>query len=294
MQNLFFRMGIVVALFSIGCNLSATPAASSTASSGGPLSKFLDPQTDAVLPLAAQKILVQADDAHGVARAEFSVNGKLVSTQESSDPQKKSVTFAFAWEPPAAGNYLLQARAQNSLGAWGQDTIISVRVEKKRDSGESATEKPPTAKVEATANPPAATTQAPPTITPSATFTATSQQVTITADVSPKIFYKLGSGCSPTDLVLKANTTGNVFSVVVFLKLFDHDTGSAISDYDHGTAMTPKGGGVFAWTINSSKFPPALPYTSAWAGYQFAATNNSGDVILRSPTFTDVVLNTSC
>jgi hypothetical protein len=146
MQPSLLRVWIVTASFIIGCNLSAAPAAQSLpAAGGGPTTFFDDPQDNAVMPMGVVKILLHAQDPRGVARAEFSVIGEQLSTQESPYPKQKSVDFIFAWEPVAAGVYLLQARAQNSLGVWGQNTIISVQVEMKPESGGLAPEDIPTA-----------------------------------------------------------------------------------------------------------------------------------------------------
>jgi len=149
---------------------------------------------------------------------------------------------------------------------------------------------------------PLATTQVPPSATPSQTptltMTPTSQAITFTPDINPKTFYKLGSGCSPTDLKIDVTVTGNVFSVVAFLKLFDHDTNVKLTEYSDGIAMTPKGGGLFSLTVNSSKFPAAPPYTSAWAGVQFAAENQAvgspAQTLARSVTYADVELRAVC
>jgi hypothetical protein len=296
MSKAVLRITMVAAFLAAACNLSGAPAADTSAPiSGGPKIQFTDPQNEASLQMGAQKIILHAEDARGVARAEFRVNGKLAGAQESPDPQKIAVNFTFAWEPSAPDTYILQARAQNADGVWGPDVMITVHVEKRRASADStsgATAKPGEAPTKEPS--PTATHTATVASTPTLTLSPTSQAVTFAPDVNPKLFYKHGSGCDPTVLYLNVGVTGNVFSVVVFLRVYNFDTYEPISDWNSGIAMTPQGGGRFALTLNSTHFPPPLPFVSARAGYQFVATDKSGGTLARSQVYYDVTLQAGC
>jgi hypothetical protein len=286
---------IVAVLVILGCNLSSTPVAQTLSTAGGgPKTSFDDPKNNATVPMGAVKIQIHAQDPRGVARAEFSVNGKRVSSQESPDPKQNNVAFTFAWEPAAAGDYLLQARAQNSLGVWGQDTIISVHVGKKTGSTNAEPSATQTQQ---------ATTAVPPTATPTVTLTATSQAISFTPDVTPKKIAGKGGPCNPKDLLVQVTVTGQVDNVVVFFKLFDYTSYAGLTDYTSGTALSPKGGGVYSKTFNSNDFPslpPPPPFRPAvWVGYQFAAERfppGGGDavVVARSNTYSDITLNVIC
>jgi hypothetical protein len=288
------RFWIIGVILILGCNLSASPAAQTPATtSGGPKTFFDEPAANTTVPMGPLRVVVHAEDSHGVSRAEFSVNGKLVSTQESPDPKQNRVSFTFAWEPSAEGDYLLQARAQNALGAWGQDIIIPIQITKKSRPGGSGNtpEEPEKATLTPTAG---ATSTATPSPTPTLTLTPTSEAITFTPDVNPKQFYTLATGCDPKDLILQVKTTGGVYSVNVFFKLFDAATSAPLSEWDGGNTMTPIGGGSFYLKVNSTRYPPHLPFTSAFASYQFVASNNSGAVLARSPVYSDVILKSVC
>jgi hypothetical protein len=286
------RLWIVGAICILGCNLSAAPAAQAPATTGGPRTTFDEPTANAVVLLGPIRVVIHAEDAQGVARAEFSVNGKLLSTQESPDPKQNNVPFTFAWEATAEGDYLLQARAQNALGAWGQDVIIPIQVAKKSRPASATNTAQPTANASPTLTP--ITPSATASFTPTLTLTPTSQAITFTPDVNPKTFYTIATGCDPKDLLLQVKVTGNVFSIVVFLRLYDHNSYNPLSEWNDGIAMTPIGSGSFSLKINSTKFPAHLPFDTAWAGYQFVATNNTGGVLMHSQVYYDVTLKAVC
>jgi hypothetical protein len=64
------------------------------------------------------EIVLHGADPGGVAMIELSVNGEVLSRRPPDDTSAALTTIKIQWDPRAAGEYLLVARAQNHAGAW--------------------------------------------------------------------------------------------------------------------------------------------------------------------------------
>jgi hypothetical protein len=80
-------------------------------------SVFTWPETTEVL------IQVEASDANGVARVEFYVDGKRISTVTEAP-------WSFRWPIGAAGRHTVQARATDAAGNIGESHSMDIIVER--------------------------------------------------------------------------------------------------------------------------------------------------------------------
>jgi hypothetical protein len=132
-----------------------------------------------------------------------------------------------------------------------------------------------------------------PGLTP--TFTLTSIPTAGLAFGQPGIstdhFYSGGAGCGPLDLKLQVQVSdpNHVSSVVLFFHLKDK-SGGGTTPWNEGVAMEPLGGGVYSYDLVSKTIPAFNSYPEAWLVYQFAATGAGGQVLLRSPAYSNVTL----
>jgi hypothetical protein len=104
-------------------------------------------------------------------------------------------------------------------------------------------------------------------------------------------FYSGGAGCGPLDLTLQVGVSQpkQVSSVVLFFHLKDK-AGSGSTDWNEGVVMEPLGSGVYSYDLMSKTIPAFNSYPEAWLVYQFTATGAGGQVLLRSPAYSNVTL----
>lgn len=109
-----------------------------------PTISILTPANDQKL-VAGREVTVQAVSVskEGVSRVELWVNGELVDTQTSNNPQ--SFTTLQPWTPQIAGTYLLQIKAYDINGLQSEPAAISVAVEEGNQPLSSPDTTPPTA-----------------------------------------------------------------------------------------------------------------------------------------------------
>ncbi len=113
------------------------------------------PAEGAVLPMAPTTIVAHASDPTGVVEIEFSVNGAVAGRATGSGP---AIAAQLAWVPPAAGAYIIQARARNSAGSWSSYAEVHVTVQGAQPpQPQQATPGVPASAVTDTPAPPAAT-----------------------------------------------------------------------------------------------------------------------------------------
>ena len=104
-------------------------------------------------------------------------------------------------------------------------------------------------------------------------------------------FYSGGAGCGPLDLKLQVQVSepNRVSSVVLFFHLKDKSGGGS-TPWNDGVVMEPQGSGVYSYDLLSKTIPAFNSYPEAWLVYQFAATGAGGQVLLRSPAYSDITL----
>jgi CSLREA domain-containing protein len=131
--------------------------------------------------------------------------------------------------------------------------------------------------------------------TPAPTETPTAIPAAGLSFIQPNLsvdhFYSGGAGCGPLDLKLQVGVSqpNQVSSVVLFFHLKDK-AGSGSTDWNEGVAMGPLGSGQYSYDLASKTIPAFNSYPEAWFVYQFTATGAGGQVVLRSPAYSNVTL----
>jgi len=130
-----------------------------------------------------------------------------------------------------------------------------------------------------------------PTISPTETPTPAASLAFIQPSLPVDHFYSGGPGCGPLDLKLQVQVSQpkQVTSVVLFFHIEDK-AGSGKTPWNEGVIMQPLGSGTYSYDLASKAIPAFNSYPEAWLVYQFAATGNGGQVLLRSPAFKNVTL----
>ena len=77
--------------------------------------------------------------------------------------------------------------------------------------------------------------------------------------------------------------------MVLFFHLTDK-AGSGSTPWNNGVAMQSLGNGKYEYDLFSNTIPAFNSYPEAWLVYQFAAAGPGGNVLLRSPAYSDVTL----
>lgn len=317
--NLFFLATLLVMVVT-ACGPEGVQE---VAQARGPRAWIDAPLDGSHLPLAAYEVVYHGTDPGGVTQLELSVNGAVVASSPSADAAETLVTVRYNWEPAAAGNYTLQARAQGRSGAWGEHATAVVVV------GEVETPTPtPTPSEEPTLPPtpetpvptpeepapvPPTDTPIPPTDTPvlptptPVTPTPTPTPVTPTPtppqgptvtfmQATPDTIYSDGwCGENKVSLRVLVEDPSSITGVTVHYRLKDKSSGEETS-WD-SRAMTR-----IAWEPETAaNWIIQLDGQTDFAGtgwsreytlqYYFVATNGQG-ISTQSDTFENVTLDT--
>ncbi len=236
------------------------------------------PFNGAALQMGPVDIAYHASSTEGVSVVELSIDGAVVSSIASPDASQKVVALRYTWNPPAAGNHTLQARAQNKSGAWSNFATVAVSIQgaQQQQGNQQASQ---------------ATNTPEPTKTPEPT--ATPDKVTI-YDVKydkDKFFYG-GGGCGSREITISAKVTKpeDVFSVVLFIRFYDTEDGGT-SKWDGGHAMSKKSDGTYSITLASSNITNYNLYDFAVMNYQMVATDKNRNNLARTEVFKNIALN---
>ena len=291
-RTLCFLVLVACLLFS-GCNLPGTASTPTPVPKFGAAQTWIDAPLDgSTIPLAPYEIVMHAYDPGGVTQVELKANGSLLASIPNPSPGQSFATLKYIWIPAAAGNYTLAASAQGQNGPPGYEAAALVTVSDASPTPVDTAVPSDTPTPVHTSSP--TITQHPTiTLTPTATQTSTPTtgpvSLTFVPQVSGDQFY-YGS-CTPNQVTIQVNATGgNIYSVVLFLKLQDQASGT-MTGWDAGTSMTPSGSGWFTRTISSSSISGADDFSASWLLYQFVATDSSGQLIGRSQTYSDIALS---
>jgi len=156
-QTLEITLIAVFVLLGAACNPIA-PAFQPGANGAGPQAWLDAPEDDSVHPLAPYKITAHASDLQGVTQIELAINGATLATIPYANSTERIVLAEQLWTPPGPGKYLLQVRAQNSVGQWGSYAGAEIEIQGTTARGPSPT--PPPTRV-ATPTPPPSPTNLP-------------------------------------------------------------------------------------------------------------------------------------
>jgi hypothetical protein len=237
------------------------------------------PRDGDIIPLAPYEVVYHGSDLAEVAQLELDINSVPITIQANPSPGTGFVVLRYLWIPPAAGTYLIQARAQNQYGEWGPYTYITITVEPSLDS--------------VLVNP--LTTVEPPKkfVTPIPTQTVPnlnlgSDGLFASIVKSDNWFYFGAGSCQPREVdfsvtIYKFYVIDYVF---MFVRLDDKD-GSGMTIWNDGKPMKETGSGNYITTIVLSDIPSSESFDNAWLWYQFVIQKSDGGYI-RSKVYTDI------
>lgn len=107
-------------------------------------------------------------------------------------------------------------------------------------------------------------------------------------ELSAHELYYRGAGCGPRTLEFQiASLDPEGASVVLFYRLLD-EAGGRATEFNPGVAMRPLGDRMFSYELAAEDVADFLMFDEAILQYQFVLTNAAGEVIARSPVYSDV------
>ena len=102
-----------------------------------------------------------------------------------------------------------------------------------------------------------------------------------------EVFYR-GAGCGPRQAGFQIQSFDpEGVNVGLFVRLRDPRSGRT-TPFGPGLAMRPLGEGFFAYDLPAESLPEFTTFDQAVLEYQFVLTNAAGEVIARSPTYSDL------
>jgi hypothetical protein len=239
------------------------------------------PKDDEVIPLAPYEIVYHGSDLAEVMQLELAINGVPITIQMNPSPGTGFVVMRYLWTPPAAGIYLIQARAQNQYGEWGPYSYITVEVEPASQS----TSVSPSNTIE------------PPLVVIPPDPTQTAKPISLYGDgvfssvvKSDDWFYYGAGACQPreVDFSVTIYKFYSIRYVFMFVRLDDKE-GSGITIWNDGKPMKETSSGTYITTIVLSDIPDYTSFNSAWLWYQFVIQKTDGGYA-RSKVYTDISL----
>jgi len=268
-----FLVILLAACLAGGCNW---PQKAMMLAETGPQAWIDVPLDGSSLPLdQPYEIVFHNSDLSGVIIGELSINGQVLQVLTNPDPKQTLANHRVPWTPTEPGNYTIRVRTQNGAGQWSDYFEVVVTV-----GGPSETP---------TFTPSPTLTQTPtPTPTPTTTLAA---QISLTFSASASTSQFFYGGCAPDQVSVAASVSPaeNVHDLLLFSRLQDTSSGERTEWSNDG--MNSSGGGNFSRTVSGNSVPERERYSSAFWQYQLVATNNAGEVIGRSQTYSDVTLS---
>jgi hypothetical protein len=264
-----------------------------------------------------------------VARIELYVDGVVVARSDSPEPAEGVVSVTQIWRPRAPGEYVLQVRARNVAGVWGEYARVDVTVAEEQAvatvalaHGPTLTQVPkvlpsPTPTLTPTDTPaPTATpvptgspvpTSPPPTRTaraanpPAATETPVVIVVTATPAVAQAIrisgptfctaqFHYGESRCGPQQVTIEVKAaTGSQVTSVRIYFMLADRASGARTRWSY--LEMSRGDGKWARTITAADVPGHTAYRNAWFQFYFVATDSSGGQSKSPGYYTAITLS---
>ncbi len=274
------------------CSFSAPAAGTVSATPGsGPRVSFVSPKAGVPVPLGPVQILILSEDPLGTAQVEVLVNGESAATIPSPDTSRAAVVLEFDWTPPAAGDYVLQAHAQNTAGTWGAFESLPVTVSAEAPGPQAATSEPTEAATEAATEivatqRPTETALIPTALPPTAT---PNSGITIEGVLSYLQMYVADAPCGTTTnmAVATVSPANSVYSVLLFFRLGTLD-GSAWKPWTKGLALGPNGSGKFVIWFTTRMIANPMPWDRAQVNYQFVGIDKQGKPLVYGPILTNL------
>lgn len=274
----------------LGCtNKAVRPAKMAIPDIAYPFTWIDAPLDESWIPLAPYEIVFHISDPSGMQQGELSINGVVLASIPVADTGSKLVTLKQAWSPDQPGEYLIQARAQNSAGDWGTQAEAKVFIGEKVITLTPSPEITPSLSITTT-------------MTPSATFTATPTSTsTATSYPDEMVFYpsvtehnlKVGS-CQPNQAEIQVSIIpfDKIQYVYLFFHLKDQESTETTS-WNDGIPMLSAGSpGIYSYTLRTASITDNKKFDSAFLWYQFVVTDKDKKNIGRSDVLGDVTIST--
>ena len=107
-------------------------------------------------------------------------------------------------------------------------------------------------------------------------------------ELSTNEIYYRGIGCGPKQVTFRIRSLDPAAtSIVLFYRLKD-EASERTTAFNPGVAMTPLGDGVFAFDLMSENVADFTMFDQAMLQYQFVLTDAAGQILARSPVYSDV------
>jgi len=177
---------LIAALLATACDpeaprLAQLPQTSAPSQDSGAQSWIEFPLEGQTLPVEQTTLVVYAAGPQNVAGIDLRVNGQPLSPGQikglDADGGRRLTRLDQTWQPPAEGQYIVEARARNAAGAYGAPAYVKFCVGSCKITPTPAPRTPtwtPTPAPYPTGTPTRATvTGVPPTVTPTPTSTRT-------------------------------------------------------------------------------------------------------------------------
>ena len=234
------------------------------------------PSNGATLQMEPVDISYHATSTEGVSSIELSVNGEVVSTFTSPDPNQKVVTLNYTWEPSVSGSHTIRVRAQNSEGVWSDFSVATVNVE---DSKPVSPAEPDEQEETDT--------------TPPTSPSATPEELTIfnVKHSLDKFYYGDGS-CGSREVTISADIThpDDAHAATLFTRVYDNDGGGGLTKWDSGRGMGRKTDTHFSATLISNNIPNYNSYRHAVLHYQIVITDKNDNRVAATDVIKKLLL----
>jgi len=235
------------------------------------------PSNGATLPMDSIEITYHAISTEGVSAIELSVNGEVVSSFTSPDPDQNVIALEHTWQPSVSGSHTIRVRAQNSKGDWSDFSVATVNIE---DDGQTQQQEPPTeSETQKEADSPS------PTSTP--------EEMTIfNIEQSLDKFYYGGGTCGSREVTISADIThpDDAFAAILFIRFYDNNDGGGLTNWDTGRAMGRKSDEHFSATLISKDIPNYNAFRFAVMYYQIVIQDKAGNSLARTEVIKKLLL----
>jgi hypothetical protein len=292
-----FHVIPVILVFLLLSSCAALPAANPTAgpaADSGPRVSFAEPESDVTLPMGPVRLLILCEDLLGTSQVELLLNGVAIAMIPSPDSTRDSVILEYVWLPPTAGQYVLQAHAQNTAGTWGAFTALNLTI----TDAAAATETPmfeafPTAGGETTDVVATPTADAGAPAVPTATLKVPVQTgISLNWSFSYLRMFEYGSACEPQQngviVTVSGISTDAIDSVMIFFRPKNKDTG-VLGTWSKALRLELLETGAYGRGFSSAHFGK-LPFVPAVILHQFVITDNSKTPIYYSDVYQEMYL----
>jgi len=234
------------------------------------------PSNGATLPKESIEIAYHATSTEGVSTIELSINGEVVSSFASPDPDQNVIILKHTWLPSVSGSHTIRVRAQNSEGVWSDFSAAMVNVEdEKKDSPADPDEQEET------------------DTTPPTSPSATPEELTIyNIEHDLDKFYYGDGTCGSREIMISADIThpDDAYAAILFIRFYDNNAGGGLTNWDSGRAMGRKSEEHFSATLISKDIPNYNAFRFAVMYYQIVVTDKNDNKLARTEVIKKLLL----